>query len=173
MLSRAAATLIHDGDVVFIDDSTTFLPIVESLCEKRGITVVTNSIPLTVLLKKNGVTVHCLGGTPNAEGQAFYGVYAQTMVEAFNFDCVLFSAAGVNARGEVVDHTLEAVMLRRAVKRRAKRCVFVCDGEKFGEDAACCFAPLSEMDLVITNRTLPSEWGIPSEKWMQVGESLG
>lgn len=169
-LSRASATLIHDGDVVFIDDSTTFLPIVDYLCERKALTVVTNSIPLTLLLKKSGVTVHCLGGIPDDECQSFHGPQAQAMAEMFNFDCVLFSAAGVNQRGEIVDYALDAVLLRRAIKRRAKRCVFVCDGEKFGEEAACSFAPLSEMDMVITNRTVPDEWALPPEKWMQVGD---
>ncbi len=171
-LSRATATLIHDGDVIYVDDSTTFLPIVEYLCERKALTVVTNSIPLTVLLKKSGIVVHCLGGVPNDECQAFFGAHTQAAAENFNFDCALFSAAGINARGEIVDYTLDAVMLRRTVKRRAKQCVFVCDGEKFWKDAACSFSPLSEMDTVITNRALPDEWGVSAEKQLLVPTGL-
>ena len=167
-LSRAAATLISDGDVVYIDDSTTFLPIVESLCEHKAVTVVTNSIPLTVLLKKAGVTVHCLGGTPSDDCQSFFGTATLEMAEQFNFDCALFSAAGINRHGEIVDYTVDAVMLRRVVKRRCKRCVFVCDGEKFGEEAAYSFAHISDVDAVITNQTPPTEWRLMPEKLIQV-----
>lgn len=167
-LSRAAARLIHDGDTVYIDDSTTFLPIVEYLCELKAVTVATNSIPLTVLLKKSGVSVHCLGGVPGDDCQSFFGADTLAMAEQFNFDCAFFSAAGINRHGEIVDYTMDAVVLRRVVKRRSKQCVFVCDGEKFWEEAAYSFVHISEMDRVITNREPPNDWHLSPGKLVQV-----
>ena len=167
-LSQAAAALVRDGDTIFLDESTTFFPIVDFLCEYKQITVVTNSIPLSVLLKKAQIRAYCLGGDLEAEDNAFYGSYTQLMAEYFNFDLMLFSSTGVNAAGEIVDHSLDATMLRRVIIRRSKRCVFVCDGEKFFEESRFSCAPITEMDAVITNREPPTAWHLSPEKLIQV-----
>ncbi len=63
-IAQEAATLINDGEAVFIDSSSTALAIVEHIRHRRDLTVVTNSLVVAQeLLGLPNVTVVMPGGT--------------------------------------------------------------------------------------------------------------
>ena len=52
ILCEAAAELIKEDSVIFLDGSTTVMQISEFISTKKNITVITNGIPLSVLFIK-------------------------------------------------------------------------------------------------------------------------
>ena len=90
-LCRAAANLVNDNDIIFIDSSTTTLQMGEFLGEKKGITVITNGIPLATLLVKKGVKTYCTGGEIFETSLAHFGCFAEEFVQRFNIDTFFFS----------------------------------------------------------------------------------
>ena len=155
-LCREAAKLIKDNDTVFIDASTTLLPLAEEISHLKNVTVVTNGINLAVLLNKYNVRTYCTGGEVMDNSIAFAGGYAEEFVANFNFDIMFYSSYGVSAQGYAVDPFLPENHLRRAVMKHSKKTVLVCDGDKFNLSAPHNIMKISDLDYLVTNTEPPS-----------------
>ena len=61
-IAKKAAELIKDGEIIFIDASTTAESMLEFLTQKKNIKVLTNNVSLVMRLSEAGISVVCLGG---------------------------------------------------------------------------------------------------------------
>ena len=62
-IAEAAARLVKDGQTIFIDAGTTTVELVNRLKDRRGLTVVTNSVKvLYILAESPGINLIGLGG---------------------------------------------------------------------------------------------------------------
>lgn len=147
-LCKKAVKMINDNDIVFIDASTTALQIVDFLEPKKPITVVTNSIPLSIALGRKGIKSYCTGGELQESSLGYAGSYAEDFVRNFNFDIMFFSCSGVNDRGMIVDVSLTETQLRKTVLKVSKRAVFLCDESKFGVTAPYNMTDVGEVVVV-------------------------
>ncbi len=159
-LCEAAASLVQDGAVVYIDPSSTFLRIADLLAEKKGLLVITNSIPIATALIDAGIRTFCTGGELGGVAYSFTGGKAEAFAADFNYDIAFYSSYGVNERGVITDTSESEITLRRVVMRRSKMNVYVCSGEKFGISASFNFSPINEMDVVITDTKVPECCGL-------------
>lgn len=164
-LCRVAARFVKPGQLLFIDASTTLLPLAEELACIPDVRVVTNSAVAAILFTKRGIAVCGTGGEIQPQSFAFCGADAEEFVRHFRFDIMFFSTYGVTRTGEIVDTSLPENYLRRAVLARAKEKIYVSDGEKFGLDAPYTLCALSDADIVVTNRHAAPEYEAYAEKW--------
>ena len=163
-LCEAAASLVQDGFVIYIDPSSTFLRIADLLAERKGIIVITNSIPIATALIDSGVETFCTGGELGSVAYSFTGGKAEAFAADFNYDIAFYSSYGVNERGIITDTSEREINLRRVVMKQSKMNVYVCSGEKFSISTPFNFAPLNAMDLVITDTPVPNYCDMPMEK---------
>ncbi len=150
-LCRAAAELVSDNDIIFIDASTTALQMAEFLSGKKSLTVITNGIPLASYLVQKGIKTCCVGGELSQSSLAFSGSLAEEFIQNFNIDAAFFSSYGINEIGMIVDASLSETQLRKVAIRQAKRSVFLCDSTKFMLSAPYNLMPLCNADYIITN----------------------
>lgn len=155
LLAKAASKLLYDDCVVFLDESTTTLHIIEHLPQYNNIKVVTNSMSVLQVLYKYKISAYCLGGEFARETMSFYGRDTEKMVEHFGIDLMFFSSSGINSRGWIVDYSQPSNSLRRQVLQQADKKVFLCDHSKVGKHGAYTLAPLSDMDYIILESPLP------------------
>lgn len=154
-LAKAAATLLHDDCVIFLDESTTTLHIIDHIPMYRNVTVVTNSMNVLTLLNKYKIPSYCTGGQFSADTMSFVGSIAEEMVQRFGIDIMFFSSSAISDQGCILDYCEEANDLRRKVLSLADKKVFLCDSSKFGKRAAFSLCPLSEVDHIVINAPLP------------------
>ena len=147
----AAAKLIKDNDIVFIDASTTALQLSDFLADKKSITVVTNSIPLSAALHKKHIKTYCTGGEMLNHSLGYAGSYAEEFIRNFNIDIMFFSCCGINDSGMIVDASLPETVLRKAAVRCSATVVFLCDHSKFGLRAPYNVMAINDADFVITD----------------------
>ena len=150
-LSKAASKLINDNDIVFIDASTTVLQIAEFLSDKNQVTVITNGIPLAMLLSKKGIKTYCTGGEIQGNSLAYAGSFAEEFIRKFNIDIAFFSCHGINDKGMIIDTSLSETQFRKALINQSKKSVFLCDSKKFNLSAPYNLIPLKDVDYIITN----------------------
>ena len=75
-IAELVSTLIDDGDHLMLDDSSTSLYIARRLKEKKGLTVITNSVELVVeLANAESWTIMLTGGRLKAESLALQKRY--------------------------------------------------------------------------------------------------
>lgn len=150
-LCRAAAELVKDNDIIFIDSSTTTLQMADFLTEKKGITVITNGIPLATLLVKKGIRTYCTGGEIFGNSLAQFGSFAEDFIRRFNIDTMFFSCHGVNEKGMLTDPSLPETQIRKVAMGQSKKIVFLCDKTKFSLSTPYNLIAIQEADCVITD----------------------
>ena len=148
-IARKAAMLIQDGDVVFLDASTTALHMAKYLSDKHFITIITNSIQLPALLRNSNIPIYSTGGRLIPNSLAFGGPVAEASIKHFHIDKFFFSSCALAADGEILDFSEEETMLRKVLLQHADQSIFLCDSSKLGKSAVFHVAYLNQVDTVI------------------------
>jgi len=149
-IAKKAVDVIKDNDIIFIDASTTALYMGELIAEKRGITVVTNGIPLSIALTEKGIKTYCTGGEIQKSSLGYAGEFTQLFIKNFNFDLCFFSCHALTEDGKIADTSLEENLVRITAIRNSKKSVFLCDSSKKGLSAPYNLSDADEIDLIIT-----------------------
>ena len=150
-LCEKAAELINDNDIVFIDGSSTLFQISEFISAKKGVTVITNGIPLSMALRKKGITTYCTGGEVREESFASVGCFAEEFISNFNFDIMLFSCSSVTPGGMITDTSLAENILRKKAAANSSKVIFLGDSSKFNKSAPHNLMSLCDITHVITD----------------------
>jgi len=156
-LCRLAAPLVKEGDVVFIDASTTTLHLVDHIKSIKNITVVTNSVPVCNLLYRNHIKAYCAGGFLVESSYAFVGTRAEEFISDFNANIVFFSSCALDNTGLVTDYSERETSLRKTMLRHAQKRVFLCDENKLGKSSAFNVCSVQDLDVLVTNFRLPEK----------------
>ena len=162
-IALSAIKLIKNGDIIFLDGSTSAFYIAEYLKEFENIRVITNGIDTLSLLSKNNILAYSTGGQVSSENPSvLVGRYAEDMICNFHADIAFFSAQAMDNDGEIYDCFEDEIFLRRAMIKNAKTKVFLCDNTKIGKTSPYHLCSLKEIDYIATNQILPDV--IPSNK---------
>nr|WP_285288999.1 DeoR/GlpR family DNA-binding transcription regulator [Pseudomonas sp. ISL-88] len=154
-IGKLAASLIHEGDRIILDTSTT----VQACAEHLNVTdclVITNSInQAEILSAKKGIDIHLLGGKLQKEHRFLYGASVVEKLGDYHADKVLIGVVGISEHGLTIPHE-EDGMVKRKMIRQAKQVIVLSDHSKLGRTSFYQYASLSEIDLLITDR-LPDQ----------------
>ncbi len=148
-IAKNAVELIKDDDIIFIDASTTALFMGEFLSEKKGVIVVTNGIPLSVILAEKGIKTYCTGGQIQKSSLAYTGDFTQMFIKNFNFDICFFSCHALDENGKISDTSLEENLVRMTAIKNAKKSVFLCDSSKIGLSAPYNLLNAEDIDIIL------------------------
>lgn len=152
ILARKAAELVCDGDVIFLDASTSCYYLIPYLAGKKGITVVTSGVKALSKLAEYDIRTVSTGGTLINSCLALVGEEAYQTLESFNADLAFFSCRGVSEDGYLTDISPEENGVRKKMIRRAKRSYLLCATEKFGKRYFHNLCHKDEIDGIITEK---------------------
>jgi DeoR/GlpR family transcriptional regulator of sugar metabolism len=156
-IALSAIKLIKNGDIIFLDGSTSAFYIAEYLKEFENIRVITNGIDTLSLLSKNHILAYSTGGQVSSENPSvLVGRYAEDMICNFHADIAFFSAQAMDNDGEIYDCFEDEIFLRRAMIKNAKTKVFLCDNTKVGKSSPYHLCSLKDIDYVASNLSLPN-----------------
>jgi DeoR/GlpR family transcriptional regulator of sugar metabolism len=157
-IGRACAELVHDGDTVSLDESTTCLAIARQLTGFDGLTVVTNSLKIANLLSgHSSCRLHLIGGKLDRKTQCFVGPNAEEALYTYYVDKAFVSCRGLSREGEVTDGLAVNGSLRRLMLSHAKERYLVADRTKLGLTAFYRISGFENLDAVILD-TLDEGW---------------
>ena len=150
-IAKKAAKLIKDGDIIFLDQSSTSFYLASEIIRRNSLTVVTNNIEILGLLSASGIKVLSSGGFLSPENRnCLIGPDAQSVFENIYADAVFFSTKSLSYDGIISDCTREEVSLRNAMLKNSANKIFLCDSEKFGTRSAYKQCTLSDIDYLIS-----------------------
>ena len=156
-MALSAIKLIKNGDIIFLDGSTSAFYIAEYLNEFKDIRVITNGIDTLSLLSKNNITAYSTGGQVSSSNPSvLVGRYAENTISNFYADIAFFSAQSLSIDGEIYDCFEEEIFLRRAMIKNSKTKVFLCDNTKVGKTSPFHLCSLKDTDYVASNTSLPN-----------------
>ena len=150
-IAKKAVKLICDGDVVFLDASSTVSHIVDFLSQSQNLTVVTNSTYVAERLKERHIHCYLTGGMPVENSYALVGSVAEQSLEAFYANVCFFSAQGIDENGVISDQSEAETALRRLMLKNSKKQYFVFDSSKYGKRFGFKLAAANEISGVVTD----------------------
>ncbi|MFI2666626.1 DeoR/GlpR family DNA-binding transcription regulator [Micromonospora carbonacea] len=155
-IAARAAALVEPGMAIALSAGTTTAALATLLADVRGLTVVTNSIPVADALyadPRADRTVVLTGGirTPS---DALTGPVAEAAVSTLNVDVLFLGVHGMSPRtGFTTPNLLEAGINRRLV-HAARRLVVLADHTKWETIGIATIAPLADADVLVTDAGL-------------------
>lgn len=150
-IAKKAAALIRDGNIIFLDQSSTSFYLAHELINRNSLTVVTNNIEILMLLSNSNIKVISSGGYLSGENRnCLIGGDAQTTFRNIFADTVFFSVKAISNDGAVADCSREEVILRNVMMKNAGKAVLLCDSTKFGKCAPFKQCELADIDYLIS-----------------------
>ncbi|MEM6468509.1 MAG: DeoR/GlpR family DNA-binding transcription regulator [Planctomycetota bacterium] len=161
-IGAEAAKLVDDNDTILLDGGSTTYELARCLVGRR-LQVVTNSLPVAHLLSSSdSIDLVMIGGCVRGRTAVAIGPLADDMIRKINVRTAFLSVAGVNERGFFNDNMM-LVEGEKTMMESADRCIVVADHSKFGKVSLSRLCGLDQVDGVITDVGLPSDWKVKVE----------
>lgn len=142
-----AASLVNDGDCLFLDAGSTTLEMIPHLAEKP-ITVVTNGLPQLKRLVEFGIKAYVLGGMMKPSTQAMIGSLAQEGLRQFRFDQCFLGINGIHPELGYTTPDPEEALIKKTALRLSSQTYILADQSKFAEVAFAKVADIGEISLI-------------------------
>lgn len=151
-IGQAAAGLVHHGDTIILDASTTAQAIIPFIKQLSELTIITNSLKLAMsLLDAPQIQVLLPGGNLRRESISLVGKPLDDVLASLNVQIGFFGARGLTLEEGMTDVNLDEVAMKKAMVDRCRRVVGVFDARKWGKVAAATFAPIDRIDTIISD----------------------
>ncbi|MBM6614540.1 DeoR/GlpR transcriptional regulator [Desemzia sp. RIT804] len=131
-IAECAASLVNDGDTIFLDAGTTTLYMIPFL-KHKNIRIVTNAVQHAHLLADQGNEIVLIGGVLKNTTKAVVGTIGSAQLSQYHFNKVFLGMNGVDLEyGFTTPDPEEAAIKQQAIKNSAKVFILV-DKSKFNK----------------------------------------
>ena len=157
-IGALAAGLVNDGETVFLGSGTTVLEVARNLKDKKNLTVITNSLPVVILLSDYAnITVVCVGGWLRPSEYSFIGHIAEAVLAEVRADKVFIGVRAINVKEGLTNDYLPETLTDRAILNIGRENIVVADHTKFGRTSTVLLVPISRVQKLITGVEAPVE----------------
>mgnify|MGYP002732814964 CR=1 FL=1 len=146
-IARYAATLVVDGDVLFLDPSSANSLLIDFLGDKN-VTVVTNSIAHINKLTKLGLSCILIGGQIKRATSSCIGPVAEQALHDLFFNHCFLGANGMSVKQGLTNHDMRERNIKRIAIANAAKVTFLIDSSKFDQIAMCRVAEIGEYPII-------------------------
>lgn len=162
-IARKAAACIENGDVIFLDSSSTALAMAPHLKRFSRLSVITNGIRVACELAQTPeIKVYCLGGLIASHTYSANGALTLRALRDMRADKLFLSPKAVE--DGIYCASEEEAAVRRAMMDRSGKTFVLCSANKLGRFAAFQLCSLGEAHAFICD-TLPArEWAARLEE---------
>jgi DeoR/GlpR family transcriptional regulator of sugar metabolism len=159
-IGAAGAALVHDGESIVMDASTTALSVARHI-KARGawtqLTIITNGLRIAFELAGHpGLTVLMLGGRVRWEAMSVVGQLGDGLFSRINVQTAFLGAAGFTLDSGLSDATDEEAQIKRSMVAAAREVIAIVDHTKWERAAFATFCPIDRIGSVLTDTEAPS-----------------
>ena len=157
-LGRHAASLVADGQLVFVDGGTSTLAMVRQLSPTLRATVATHSpVIAAALIEHPTVEVLMLGGRLFKHSGVAVGAGVAQAIQALRADCYFLGVTGVDAGFGLSTGDAEEAQVKALLMASAAETVLMASSDKLGKVSPYRVAPLSALStLIVTPQADPA-----------------
>jgi len=150
-ICRLAAREIQEGDIIFMDCGSTVFRLCQFIRNKK-IHVITNSLPVVHELMNSAVKINLIGGEIDPERQAVHGRIAEEHIGRYKADRAFIGVDGISVQNGLSAFSEVEAGITLAMFANSAISYLLCDASKVGKDKYFQFAPLSSLNVMITNK---------------------
>ncbi len=156
-IGKRAAGLIKDNDTIILDSGTTTVEIAKHISGINNLTVITNALNIAGQLIKDEIKVILLGGILRTSSLSLIGPIGENNIRNFYCDKCFLGVDGIDSQSGFFTPNLEEANLNRLMIEASKEVIIVTDSSKFKRKSFVHIAPITKVDMIITDSNLPEE----------------
>lgn len=150
LIAAYAATLVEEGDFVFLDAGTTTEKMIDRL-SCRNVTFVTNAFLHAKKLAQKGYRVFITAGEIKASTEAIVGAECVNCLRNYNFSKCFLGANGISVSGGITTPDANEASVKTAAASSSGKVYVLADSTKFGKVTSVAFLQNGQA-TVITDR---------------------
>lgn len=157
-IGACAASIVEEGQSILLDSGTTTLALARHLRSRRGLTVITTSLPIASALQHaSGVQTLLLGGFVRRDTPDLGGPLTESNLESLRADLAFVGADGIDVSGNIYNASLATGRMLAKMIACAAKAYVVADSSKFGKIALMQFGNAVQCRALITDASVPGE----------------
>lgn len=151
IVAKKAASLIEDGDTIFINSSKTSLEMLLHIHKKR-VTIITNNGNALALPHDPLVSIILTGGEINYEKHSLVGDFALSMIKKMQVDKCFIGVSGISTDGEISTAVLQETMINTLMIEHTKGdVVILADHTRIGSLHNFIIADIKQVTYIVTD----------------------
>ncbi len=158
-LCMHAATFVEEGDMIFIDNSSTLINLIRYIDKSLHVTILTNSIGILqeyAMQDNNNITMICSGGVFNKANMSLSGTTNEQVSSDFFPNKAFVSCHGISSEYGFTDGNPMEMSYKRNMIKLASKAFFLLDHTKFEKLGPVRLGGLEICDVLITDSALPA-----------------
>lgn len=160
-IAKYAASLIEEGDFVYIDAGTTTERMIDFI-QSKNVSFVTNSFNHAKRLTQKGFQVFIPGGEVRPDTEAIIGEECVLMLENYNFSKCFMGTNGISVTAGFTTQNIKEARVKTAAINGSRKAYILADHSKFDKVLYITFAHINEASI-ITDTLSADKWsnGMP------------
>lgn len=151
LVAKKAATLVEDGDTIFINSSRTALAMLPFI-RKKSVSVITNNGNALLCPHDPSVSIFLTGGEVDGDKHSLVGDFALSAIKKINADKCFLGVSGISADGQISTAVLQETMINMLMIEHTKGdVVILADHSRIGKPHNFIIADCGQVAYIVTD----------------------
>lgn len=150
-LAEFAATLVNDGETVFIENGSSNALLARTLAENKRVTLITVSSYIAHLLKDTNCEVILLGGIYQKKSESMVGPLTRQFIQQVHFNKAFIGIDGFLPDTGFTGRDMMRADVVNALLEKGSEAIVLTDSSKFGATHPYTLGPIASFSRVITD----------------------
>ena len=151
-IGALVATLVEDGDIVFLSSGTTTTQVIPYIRGRADVTVITNNVSAVLEVREAGFDLILLGGSFAPRSNSVMGRFATETLRQVYASKAFISVDGISLKyGCTVPTSGEAEIIRLMIQRTRGPIIVLADHSKWGVVSNFEVATIDQIHKLVTD----------------------
>jgi DeoR/GlpR family transcriptional regulator of sugar metabolism len=165
LIAKLAAEQVQLNEIILLDSGPIADYLAEILVDRDDLTIITNSMSVFEILKRNPAnTIILTGGAFRSSNQSLVGPPAEATLRGLRVDKLFLMINGISLNFGLSHTNISEVTIKQAMIQSSREVILLADSTNFGEDSLVQVAPLSVVHTLITDDAMPASMRLDLNK---------
>ena len=151
-IAELISQMVHDGEHIFLDASSTAVAIAKAIKSRKGITIITNSLQIAIeLLDEPNCKVISTGGQGIESSFALVGQVTDRTISSYFVDRAIISSKGFDLQAGFTDSDERHATNKKSMLKGARTKILAVDSSKFNRISFAKIGDLRDITTVVTD----------------------
>lgn len=156
-IAEKALGFIPDKGVVYIDAGSTTLALAKLMQIKSGLTIITNSVMVANILAESDNKIYLTGGEFRGNTMALVGLWTNSAINSIRPNIAFMGSSGTKDYNGPCSETFVDAEVKKNIVGRCDQVVVLMDSTKFSQKALVEYALWSDVDCLITDKSIEKQ----------------
>lgn len=156
-IAKKCASLIKEGDSVFLDAGTTVCELANLIAARRNITVMTHSLLVANALASSEIDLIMCPGKFRPKSMAYMGQFTDQFLSSFQIDKLFLAVEGVDVNTGISVPNIQDGVTKQNLIKYSKQVICMTDHSKFDKSFYFKICGMEQIDLLVTDSGLSEE----------------